>query len=365
MDSTKPVFIETDPEAVLAAVIADYEARAGKTLLPAQAETLVLNSIAYRETLLRASIQSAGEQNLVAFSSAPVLDYLGELVGVTRLAAAFAECTVRFTMVTGHGGVTIPQGFQVATTDNQVVFETKAATVVASGVDTVDAEVVAKVAGASGNGYAIGTITGLPSPVPYIDSATNTNETSGGADQETDEALRTRIKLAPASFSTAGSKGAYQYWAKTANAGILDVEVVSPSGGLVNIYPMMEDGSETSPAVLSQVLEACNDDQVRPLTDTVSAIAPTRVQVDLEIQYRAVAGNVQADIEAAMTANLTQYFIDKRQSLGNDIVDDQIVAAAMVSGVYDVTLVGFSTVVIASTSFAFLGTLTINWTADV
>ncbi|MCX8016409.1 MAG: baseplate J/gp47 family protein [Rhodocyclaceae bacterium] len=77
--------IPADAAAVRAEIVAAYEAATGKTLYPAQIESLLIDLIAYRETLIRAAINDAARQNLVRFARAPMLDYLGELVGVVRL----------------------------------------------------------------------------------------------------------------------------------------------------------------------------------------------------------------------------------------------------------------------------------------
>ncbi len=77
--------LPNDPQAITAEIVAAYEAATGKTLYPAQVERLLIDLIAYRETLLRAAINDAARQNLVRFARAPMLDYLGELVGVRRL----------------------------------------------------------------------------------------------------------------------------------------------------------------------------------------------------------------------------------------------------------------------------------------
>lgn len=77
--------IADDASAIRAEIAAAYEAATGKTLYPAQVESLLVDLIAYRETLIRAAINDAARQNLVRFARAPMLDYLGELVGVARL----------------------------------------------------------------------------------------------------------------------------------------------------------------------------------------------------------------------------------------------------------------------------------------
>lgn len=83
--SDLPKIIDDDPAAIAAELKAAYEAATGRTVYPAQAEQLLIDICAYRESLCRAAINEAARQNLVSFARAPMLDYLGELVGVVRL----------------------------------------------------------------------------------------------------------------------------------------------------------------------------------------------------------------------------------------------------------------------------------------
>ena len=84
------------------------------------------------------------------------------------------------------------------------------------------------------------------------------------------------MQIAPESFSVAGPRGAYEYYARSAHQDIIDVAVVGPpelAPGYVKIYPLMKGGELPSSEVLASVLEICNADDVRPLTDCVSAHA--------------------------------------------------------------------------------------------
>src|SRR5215470_11770126 len=124
-----PVFVnDTDglePNAILADMIAAFESAAGRTLYPAQVERLLINLYAYRESLVRNAIQYAAQQNLLAFAVFPMIDYLGGLLGVTRLAAQPAVTTVQFTLsqpLTVE--FKIASGTQLGSSDGQVVFAT-------------------------------------------------------------------------------------------------------------------------------------------------------------------------------------------------------------------------------------------------
>ena len=356
-----PQFIERDPAQVLAEIIADYETRSGRVLQPAQVERLILNAFAYREVLLREGIQSAALQNLVRFSSAPVLDYLGELVGVTRLAPQAATVVVRFVLTANVSGVTIPQGLRVSSVDGQAVFSTQAATVVPPGVLLANVLCVAQFEGARFNGYAPATVTTIIDPQPFLASASNLGITAGGSDLESDDNLRERIYLAPASFSNAGSVGAYRFHARSANANIVDVAVEStPGTGIVRLYPLMADGSVTPTVVLNQVLAACSAERVRPLTDLVQVFSPTRVNYTLTANLTIFTGQDPVAIQAQVQARLTAYVEAKRRPLGQDITASQVISEAQIPGVYLVTLPGFANIIISPIEFGFCTSIAVN-----
>src|ERR1700678_4827394 len=133
-----PVFVDDadglDPNLILADMVAAFQAAAGRTLQPAQVERLLINLYAYRESLVRNAIQYAGQQNLLAFAAFPMLDYLGQLLSVMRLASQPALTTLQFTLT---GALTVPftiaAGTLVGTNDGQVAFATSATVVVAAG----------------------------------------------------------------------------------------------------------------------------------------------------------------------------------------------------------------------------------------
>lgn len=81
----EPNFVDRDVSAIVADVVAGFEKETGRTLYPAQVERLMANIIAYRESLLREAIQDAAKLNLVRYSRAPIIDMLGENIGVVRL----------------------------------------------------------------------------------------------------------------------------------------------------------------------------------------------------------------------------------------------------------------------------------------
>lgn len=335
-----PEFIPNDPTTLVNEFVAQIEAELGKTLQPAQVERLLANAISYRESLIRAAINEAARLNLVRFSRGPILDYLGELVGVYRLPESRAEAKIRFTLVAGHGALVIPSGIRVQTTDGQQVFITKESTSVASGDAFVDITCEALTAGAGANNYAVDTINQLLDPLAAVVSVTNTVASTGGAAAETDDAMKERIFIAPTQFSTAGSYGAYEFHARSANPIIVDVEVIGPESsnpiapppGTVKIFPLIEGAEVTPQLILDQVFAACDKRTVRPLTDTVLVIAPTVIEYELEVELTLLTTAIQTQAEQQVTAALEAFTLERKGKLGLDITEDQLTALCMIDG---------------------------------
>jgi phage-related baseplate assembly protein len=349
-----PVFVDDsdglDPNLVLSDMIAEFEAAANRTLQPAQVERLLINLYAYRESLVRNAIQYAAQQNLLAFAIFPMIDYLGQLVGVTRLPAQSAATTLEFTL---SGvltvAITIAQGTLVGTSDGQYSFATTATLVIPAGTPSGTIGASAVQTGVGANGYLAGQVNTLLGPSATIASVSNTTVTVGGSSAETDDHLRTRIQAAPNQFSVAGPAGAYRFFALGVDPSIVDAQVVSPAPGQVNVYILtgpvtVQPQGAPNPAgvagapLLDEVSAALSADSVRPLTDTVNVLAVT--EVDYQITATVTLYS-DADPNATMTAAndaAVQYALALAAKIQRDIVPSQVIAALSVAGVYEVTL---------------------------
>lgn len=357
----KPVFVELDGQKILNETIAYYESLTGQTLPPAAPERLILNAFAYRELLARNGIQYTGEQNLVAFSNAPALDYLGELVGVVRLPASSATTTLRFTLASGHPGVVIAEGTRVQTTDQQIVFVTTKSLAVAAGVTTGDVDAEAETAGVAGNNYLSGTVSVILDPQAFVTAAANLATTDGGADEETDEQLRERIKLAPNAFSNAGSRQAYEFFARSAHPSIVDVFVTSLEPGNVTIYPLVEGGGTTSSEIIDAVFEACNAEKVRPITDTVNVVSPNSISYTITANLTLLNTASQDAVVANVTEQLQLLTEERIKKLGRDVLRNQVLSAILrVEGVYNAVLPAFNDIIVNNSSVAKCTSITVN-----
>ncbi|MEG3135543.1 baseplate J/gp47 family protein [Rouxiella sp. T17] len=98
---------------------------------------------------------------------------------------------------------------------------------------------------------------------------------------EEDEAFRARIQLSWSQLNTAGSRDAYRFHAKSADADVLDAECYGPEThgrpGEIDVYILSRTGNGfASAALLDKVSAALNEDETRPLSDYVR-IAPAAI----------------------------------------------------------------------------------------
>lgn len=354
----KPVFVDTDPIAIAQEMKTQLEGLLNKKIEPAQIEQLLVNGFAYRESLVREAINSAAVQNLVRFSSFPVLDYLGEIVGVTRIPAVAAACQISMSFVGKTIPVVIPEGMRIASTDQRVVFRIIEAVTVDALVSSKVVTAICETEGVDGNGYPAGSISIIQDPQPFLVSAVNVGTTLGGAPEETDPQLRERIKLAPYQFSNAGSVGGYRFWAFTAHPSIVDVGVpkVPAVPGEVNVYILIDSGEETPAEILEAVEDVITADKIRPTTDTPIVATATRIEYALNIELILFEGAVQVDAVAKIEENAEVFVYEKRRKLGRDIIREQLIAALMdglKDVVYKINTPGFSDIEVSPSSFAF------------
>jgi phage-related baseplate assembly protein len=339
--ATKIAFVNTDPDAVVTELVNYYQTLTGKILQPAQIEQLVMNAGGYRISLLLNQINETANQCLVKFATGAALEQLGALVGVTRLPASAAACVVRFNLVDGHGALTMDAGLRVQSTDGQAIFITTESKIVAAEDTYVDVKCDCTKTGDSGNGYAAGNISIILDPRPYVTSAANLDTTGGGNDDETDEEMRERILLAPSQFSVAGPKGAYEFWAKSAHPSIVDVAVTIGHDdeddiipGQVDIFPLLYNNAELTTEISDAVYAKCNDEKIRPLTDTVVVKSPTAVNYTVVANITILDTAASPDVQAAVTAALEAYRDARKNKLGIDVVLSQLTAVCQVAGVY-------------------------------
>lgn len=337
----EPNFIERDADKITQEWIDLYESKSGKVLQPAQIERLMIDSCAYRENLLRIKIQEIAKENLLSYAPIEILEHIGEPLGVTKLLADCATTTLRFSVDTVlEFDYTIPKGTEVGTKDGLFIFETTSAVVLKTGELYADVEAVCQVAGIAANNYTLKSINDLITPLSYIGAVENITVSAGGADDEDVESLRERIRQAPESFSNAGSKGAYRFHTLSAHQSITDVAVLSPSPGVVEVYPLTKTGNPSA-EILAIVQKYLSDDKIRPLTDNVIVKSPERVEFELNANIYLFAYADKTSVTTTINAKLSEYKVALAEKLGKDVICTQIIS--ILNSIYGVFKVDLTT----------------------
>lgn len=178
---------------------------------------------------------------------------------------------------------------------------------------------------------------------------------------ETDERFRTRIRLAVETFSSAGPPGAYIYHALTVAPTLRDVAAISPQPGYVTII-LMNQGNDPTPTQgqIDVVFERLHEKHIKPLTDVVSVVPVTRIDVDVVANVRLYPGPdgalVLTDINKAM-----QKLRDRLALTGRDLTRSSLMAALTQEGVQGVELVSpAEDIIVTAAQCVWMTSATIN-----
>lgn len=356
-------FAAKDAGDIQASILTTYEAISGRSLAEGDPIRLFLSAIGLLIIQQRALIDQASKMNTLRYAVGDYLDHIGALFGTLRLAATAARTTLRFTVSEVQGSaITIPAGTR-ATPDGRLYFETEAVCEIPAGQEYIDISAVCTDVGSVGNGFLSGQINKMVDLIPFIGEVTNTAESSGGTDAETDDAFRQRIFQAPESYSVAGPSGAYIYWAKSASSLIADVSVSSPAAGQVEIRPLLINGGIPGQTILDLVAAACNNRSVRPLTDQVTVVAPEAVSYNITLTYyiRLDRATQATAIQVAVTQAIADYVLWQKSTLGQDINPSELIMRVMAAGAKRVVVTSPVHTAVSISQVAVCGTVTATY----
>lgn len=354
-------FFDYDADALINEAVEIFDETLGESTGDADERRLVLMALMQVLISVGAKINVAGLNNLLRTATGEYLDAIGETALTPRIQAQPASVTMRFTLsVPRDVNTIIPAGVRV-TPDGQLFFATAEALVIPA--QTLNGDVIATcvVEGIEGNGYVSGSISTLVDPLPYIDTVGNIDMSIGGSAVESDDNYRERIRGASASYSTAGSKLSYEYWARSAHADIIDVEVNTPAPGEVELVVLTKDGTP-SQQILDAVEEVCSGAEHRPLTDQVTVIAPELIPYDVTLTYYAPDNTLSVVREAVERPGgaLDQYYAWQSAQLGRAINPNQLLVLLTGAGAVRVDLTLPAYTPITSRQVAHLRTATIS-----
>ncbi|MDD4999679.1 MAG: baseplate J/gp47 family protein [Thiomonas arsenitoxydans] len=159
---------------------------------------------------------------------------------------------------------------------------------------------------------------------------------------ETDEALRLRIRQRIIGFANAGGAAHYRYWALSASPEVADVEVDSPEPGRVRISVLAKGEEQTvSNAVLNAVRAVVLRDDIRVLTDTVEVVPAELIPVTVTARIWLYPDTPMAAFEA-IEARFKEA-LAAQSGLGWDLTPSWVIGELQRAGVHKVELLAPST----------------------
>ncbi len=167
----------------------------------------------------------------------------------------------------------------------------------------------------------------IPDAIPPVDAV-----------YEPDTDFRHRIQLSLDGYTTAGSKESYVFHGLSADGKVLDIDPVSDTEGVVNVYVLSRDGNGTADQdLINKVSAALNAEKIRPMTDLVQVMSASIIEYQINAEIVLPSGPDKSIVLDAAAA-AAQAYADSRQKIGYDVALSGIHAALHQSGVTQVNL---------------------------
>lgn len=333
-------FVENDISKLEAAIKSGYEEIMGVKIKDGDPINDFISWVTYVVSIANNNINFTGKMNLLRYSQGVYLEALGELVGVKRNLARGAKATIKYTFSKIFDQViTIPKGHKVAA--GNLFFELDESIELPIGKREVIGKVTCLTEGLMGNNLQKGEINTIVDDIPYLYSVENLDVSSGGADLETDDSLRERIRLKPTSFSTAGPVAAYKYYTLTAHQDIVDANIFTPveTPGVVKVIPLLKNGKIPETEVLKIVEDVLSADDIRPFTDKVEVLAPVASNYSINVKWWLDKNSDKTIVERAVNKAVEQYKQWQKEKLGRDINPNKLTQLLIQAGAKRVEII--------------------------
>lgn len=285
----------------------------------------LLESLAYRELIVRARINNSIKAMLLPYAKGSDLDNVVAIYGIKRLQGDRPSCIVEFSLSSARQNDTlIPKGLVLSDDVGSRAFLKDDVVIEANSLKASGKVLLDEFVENSSKKCEY-----IQTALPYVLKAKQLSSFEAGANVEDDERLRQRAVLSLKRFSTAGSKNSYIYHALSVSPKVLEVEVLNGGAGVVNIYIKSEALDEE---LKNDVLQYLSDKKHRPLTDNVFVFNATKVDVEVVATLELVDMFREDEISKKIQKS------KKSLSLGEDLNLSYLYSILHQSGVYRVNL---------------------------
>jgi len=308
--------------AIIQKLLPDYKPAQGDDIM------LVLQAFSYREMALREFFNEEAKGFFLETATGEKLDLLAEtLYGLYRLPGAkpYTEATFSLFKELDYD-LLIPAGYELKSSDG--IYSAY-----------LSEDITIKAGELSGNGVIIldeytesSTVVTevLVTPLPYLEVSQN-GEFKNGANLESDEAFKIRIKESLADKSTTGSERTYRSFTLKADKRVEDVKVFSPSRGVAAVIYYSRDADEL---MRERIESTLYDPELKTLTDYIFIGEAKEIAVDV---YGEIVLKEGVDA-SAVYVDAIERLRGVSFKIGEDVSVARLIDLLMVDGVNDVKL---------------------------
>lgn len=276
---------------------------------------LFIQVIAWDQARIWEEIEKVYHAQHVDSAEGTQLDGVAKRISLTRRSAEKATGTIA---ITGTAGTTITAGtLRVGTKTGIEFYLAEDATITETG--TVDAEIIAVLAGKTGN-VQPGTITEIVTPLAGVESVTNAAATQGGRDTETDYEFYNRYLL---SLSSAGASTI-----DSIRAALLNVSGVRAANVVENMTNTVDSEGRPPKSVQCYVLGGKSQDVAKAIFDTKAGGIETVGEVPVTVkddsgQEHTVKFSYASEVSIYVKITITRNL--KYQSDGDSRVKTEVI----------------------------------------
>ena len=325
---------------------------------------LLLDTMAYMHWQRLCYIDQVGKMNLLKYATGAFLDNLGANVSQPpRDAGKKAHVTMRIVLSKKmEVDYTIPAG-TIFSADDDVFFESGRDVIISAGAQTGDVLCFCTEPGTDGNGYKERDISEIVTPLTYVQEVYNLTESSGGEDEESDEAYAESVYLAASKPNTTGNEDGYEYVIRQVSSQIGDIQIQTPTPLHVDIVFLMEDGECPSDELVAAVASAVKNPAKKSLNDYITVNKPKTVDYEIDVNYYINESDRSkvSEIQKAVTEAVDAYTKWQSEKIGRDISPDRLMYYIMATGVKRVVIMSPSATVIESGQVAKCGNKSVQY----
>lgn len=327
MENTELHYLTFSKDAIWEQMMLNYVAAGGDILYPGDEKEILLCAVLADIVQVFAGVDNGLRMQTLRYAVGDYLDILGENRNCPRIEATKARATVTITTVATRQSDTLAAG-RTITADGELFYALVDDFPITGYQQTVTVAVEAVKAGSAGNGLLSGVQMQLAVPHPAVSSIVSASAASGGNEREEDETYRERIREFGLASVTTGPASQYEAAAKAVSSQIIDAKAVNLGAGQVGVYVILASSTGAA-AILQSIEDALSAQDVRPLTDTVSAHQATDKSYTLNVKYSV---DSSSNTSAAIASAVSEYQAWQDNVIGRAFNPDRLRAAIYQAG---------------------------------